>query len=144
VGTRAGLRRFQTSYRRVVLVCVVVAVVAIGVSQALGGSPVVSAVAALVAVAASFVTFVAMGPRFEKTIYQDPRSPINQEFRGVQGLWPYGGGAVAIGFRDPADAPVFPEVAEDSSHRSHPPAWLLEDQGQSAVSSGEADADPSP
>ncbi len=46
-----------------------------------------------------FVVVVGLGPRFERTLYQDPNSPINQEFRGAAGVWPYGGGAVAVGFR---------------------------------------------
>lgn len=73
-----------------------------------------------------------LGRRFEQTLYQDPNSPINQEFRGAAGVWPYGGGAVAVGFVDPKYGPNLPSVPEDDPHRTRPPGWLLEDQGEAS------------
>ena len=67
-----------------------------------------------------------LGSRFERTVYQDPRSPINQDFRGSAGIWPYAGGAVAIGFRYPEDGPTLPTVPDNDPHRTDPPEWLSE------------------
>lgn len=94
--------------------------------------PVVAALASAVAIAAPFAVVLGLGPRFEQTLYQDPNSPINQQFRGAAGVWPYGGGAVAVGFRDPKYGPVLPSVPENDAHTTTPPTWLLEDQGETS------------
>ena len=65
-------------------------------------------------------------------MYQDPQSPIKQEFRGAAGVWPYGGGAVAVGFVDPKFAPNLPSVPEEDPRRSSPPEWLLKEQGEAS------------
>jgi len=46
-------------------------------------------------------------------------------------FWHGQGGAVMVGFRDPALGPDLPSVPEDDSHRTTPPAWLLEDTPES-------------
>ena len=45
---------------------------------------------------------------------------------GTSGLWPYGGGAVAVGFRDPKYGPVLPDVPDDDPHRTAPPEWAAQ------------------
>ena len=122
------------SRRTMVAICIAAPFVAGAVASAFAGLPVLAAVASVVALVAPFGVIVGLGPRFEQTLYQDPNSPVNQEFRGAAGVWPYGGGAVAIGFRDPNYGPHLPAVPDDDPHRSSPPHWLLEEQGEASGS----------
>jgi hypothetical protein len=41
-------------------------------------------------------------------------------------VWPYGGGAIAVGFVDPKFAPKLPSVPDDDPHRTTPPAWITD------------------
>jgi hypothetical protein len=94
-----------------------------GISTAVG-SPVLGVILAGAVLAASLAALVLLGPYIERRFFQDPSNPVHAEFRGVGGVWPYGGGAVSVGFLNPEDGPVLPTVPDDDPHRTTPPRWL--------------------
>jgi hypothetical protein len=96
-------------------------IVCAGISSLLGANPVLSTIVSGVALIASLGGTILFWRWWER----DPRGHTVDAagLRGPSGVWPYGGGAVAVGFRDPETVSTPPPVPEGDPHRTNAPGW---------------------
>jgi hypothetical protein len=102
------------------------------ISSALGADPVVFTIVSALAL----IALLGIQILFWRWWERDPRGHSGDAIglRGASGVSPYGGGAVAVGFRDAATVSTPPPVPDDDPHRIAAPDWAaLPSTGESNV-----------